>query len=210
MSAFNPRQRTTPAGQITVALYRVAQAIDHLLRERGKALRLSPAQIQSLLFLRFARPGVHTVGGLAQRLDVTSATASGVADALERKRLIRRKPLPEDRRIITLDLTPVGRRQTELLEDMLDEIEAAVNSLSAAEQSALRHAMQRVVQALQRAGYVHIYEMCWGCQFFRKDAHPSDPRGPHHCAFMDAPLAEPDTYLECPDFVAVDTPEERW
>lgn len=210
MGALNPRYRTTLAGQITIALYRVAQAFDHLMRQRGKALRLSPAQIQSLLFLKFARPGVHTVGGLAQRLDVTYATASGVADALERKRLIRRKPLPTDRRIITLDLTPDGRRQTELLEDMLDEIEAAVNSLPTAEQSAVRHAIQRVVQALQRAGYIHIYDMCWGCQFFRKDAHPSDPRGPHHCAFMDAPLAEPDTYLECPDFVAVDISEERW
>jgi len=204
MPLFNPQHRNTPGGRISVALYRIAQSVDFLLRERGKALRLSPAQIQALLFLRYARPGVRTIGGLAHRLGVTYATSSGVADALERKRLIQRVPLPEDQRVITLGLTPPGKSQAERLEDVLDEIEAAVNSLPDAEQAALLRATQAIVRRLQSAGYVSVYEMCWGCQFFRQDAHPDDPRGPHHCAFMDAPLPEPNTYLECPDFVAAE------
>jgi len=201
MSLFNPKYRNTPGGQISVALYRITQAIDLLLRERGKALRLSPAQIQALLFLKYARPGVHTIGGLANRLGVTYATSSGVADALERKRLIQRKPLPEDQRVITLGLTSKGEDKAELLEDVLDEIESAVNALPEAERAILLRATQAIVRRLQNAGYVKVYEMCWNCQFFQKDAHPDDPRGPHHCAFMDAPLPEPNTYLECPDFV---------
>jgi len=91
------------------------------------------------------------------------------------------------------------------LEDVLDEIEAVVNDLPAAEQAALLRATQAVVRRLQSAGYVRIYEMCWGCQFFRKDAHPDDPGGPHHCAFVDAPLPEPNTYFECPDFVPTES-----
>ncbi len=201
MSSFNPKYRNTSGGRITIALYRITQAMDLLLRERGKAVRLSPTQIQSLLFLKYARPGVRTIGGLANRLESTYATASGVADALERKRLIQRTPLPEDRRVITLGLTPRGDGEAEMLEDVLDEIESAVNALPEAEQAALLHATQTIVRHLQHAGYVRVYEMCWGCQFFQMNAHPDDPRGPHHCAFMDAPLPEPNTYLECPDFV---------
>lgn len=201
LSLFNPKHRNTPGGQIGIALFRIAQAIDFLLRERGKVMRLSPAQIQSLLFLKYARPGVRTIGGLANRLGVTYATSSGVADALERKRLIQRTPLPEDQRVITLGLTPQGEGKAEMLEDVLDEIEAAVDALPEAEQAALLHATQAIVRHLQRAGYVRVYEMCWNCQFFQKEAHPDDPRGPHHCAFMDAPLPETNTYLECPDFV---------
>lgn len=201
MTAFNPKHRNTLGGRITIALYRITQAIEQLLRERGKDVRLSPAQIQSLLFLKYARPGVRTIGGLANRLGVTYATSSGVADALERKRLIRRAPLPEDQRVITLGLTPQGESQAEMLEDVLDEIEAAVSALPDAEQAALLHAAQSIVRRLQNAGYVRVYEMCWGCQFFQRDAHPEDPSGPHHCTFMDAPLSEPDAYLECPDFV---------
>lgn len=204
MATFNPKHRNTLGGRITIALYRITQAIDFLLRERGKVMRLSPAQIQSLLFLKYARPGVRTIGGLANRLGVTYATSSGVADALERKRLIKRTPLPEDRRVITLGLTSKGENEAGMLEDVLDEIEAAVNALPEAEQAALLHATQAIVRHLQGAGYVKVYEMCWNCQFFQKDAHLKDPRGPHHCAFMDAPLPEPNTYLECPDFVPAD------
>ena len=201
ITPFNPKHRNTLGGQISIVLYRITQAIDLLLRERGKVMGLSPTQIQSLLFLKYARPGVRTIGGLASRLGVTYATSSGVADALERKHLILRVPLPEDQRVITLGLTPQGESKAEMLGDVLDEIEAAVNSLPDAEQAALLRATQTIVRRLQTAGYVRVYEMCWGCQFFQRDAHPNDPRGPHHCAFMDAPLPEPNTYLECPDFV---------
>lgn len=204
MSCFNPKHRNTPGGQITIALYRIAQAIEHLLREQGKVVQLSPTQIQSLVFLKYARPGVRTIGGLATRLGATYATSSGVADALERKRLIRRVPLPEDQRVITLGLTPKGEDHARMLEGVLDEIEIAVNALPETEQTALFHATQAIVRRLQRAGYVNVYEMCWNCQFFRKDVHPNDPLGPHHCAFMDAPLSEPNTYLECPDFIPVE------
>lgn len=203
-SPFNPAARAESLpGAITIALHRIAQAMGRMLRLRGETEGLSPAQIQALLFLRYARPGVRTIGGLAQRLAVSYATASGIADALERKGLLRRRPLESDRRTVTLHLTRKGLARAGNLEDVLDEIEAAVASLPAAEQRALLRATQAIVGRLQAAGFVHVYEMCWGCQFFRRDAHPDDPRGPHHCAFVDAPLAEPDTFLECPDFIPV-------
>lgn len=202
MSCFNPpRRNDAPASAVTIALYRISQAIGHVLRVRGEAMQLSPAQMQALLFLKYARPGVRTIGGLAARLAATYATTSGVADALERKQFARRNPLPEDRRTVTLVLTVKGNRAAESLEDMLDEVEAAIESLPEADQRVLVRATQAIVRRLQEGGHVQVYEMCWGCQFFRQNAHPDDPRGPHHCAFVDAPLSEPNTYLECPDFV---------
>jgi DNA-binding MarR family transcriptional regulator len=202
MSAFDPRARPgNPAGSITIALYRISQAIDRILRRRGEEQGLSPAQIHALLFLRFARPGVRTIGGLAHRLAASYATASGVADALERKRLLQRRPHAADRRTVMLMLTDSGQERASALETVLDEIEAAVAALPEAEQQALLRATQAIVRRLQEAGHVSVYEMCQGCQFFRRNAHPADPRGPHHCAFVDAPLPEPMTVFECPDFV---------
>ncbi len=202
MTAFDPRRRVeTPAGAVTIALYRIGQAISYLLRLRGKARQLSPAQMQALLFLRFARPGARTVGGLAERLVSTYATTSGVVDALEHKALLTRQPLPEDRRTVTLNLTEAGQQEAQALEDVLGEIETAIAALSAEDQEALVRATQAIVRRLQEGGYVQVYEMCWGCHFFRRNVHPADPRGPHHCAFVDAPLTEPNTYFECPDFV---------
>ncbi len=203
MSAFDPAERaeSLPA-RVTTALYRISQAMNRLLRVRGEAAGLPPAQIQALLFLRYARPGVRTIGGLAERLGSTYATTSGVADALESKQLLKRKRLPEDRRTVTLQLTAKGGRAAESVEDALAEVETAIASLPEAEQEALYRAAQAIVLRLQAAGHVSVYEMCWGCRFFQRDAHPKDPRGPHHCAFVDAPLPEEETVLECPDFVA--------
>jgi len=137
MSAFDPveRNESLPA-RVTAALYRISQAMNRLLRVRGEAAGLSPAQIQALLFLQYARPGVRTIGGLAERLGATYATTSGVADALERKQLLKRQPLPEDRRTVTLQLTAKGGREAESVEDVLAEIEAAIASLPEAEQEA--------------------------------------------------------------------------
>lgn len=204
MSAFNPvrRAESLPV-RIAAALYRVGQAMNHMLRLRSEAAGLSPAQIHSLLFLKYARPGVRNIGGLADRLAATYATASGVADALERKELLRRKPLPEDKRTVTLTLTAKGAREAASLEDVLGEVEAAIRSLPEAEQEALLRGVQAIVRRLQEAGHIKVYEMCWGCRFFQRDAHPDDPRGPHHCAFVDAPLPQAETYFECPDFVPV-------
>ncbi|MBE2192686.1 MAG: winged helix-turn-helix transcriptional regulator [Anaerolinea sp.] len=206
MSTFNPtHRRDSLAGQATIALYRIGQAINHIFREQGTAHKLSTAQIQALLFLRYARPGVHTIGGLVQRMSATYATASGVVDALEGKQLVERQLLPKDQRIVTLHLTDKGVQEVEFLENMLNEIESALAELSESDLQTFIRATQSIVRRLQKAGHVQVYEMCWNCQFFHKHAHPNAPDGPHHCAFMDAPLPEPNTYLECPDF----TPEDQ-
>jgi DNA-binding MarR family transcriptional regulator len=202
MSPFNPRVRSERmSGQIAIALYRIAQAIQLMLRRAGQAHGLSPAQVQALLFLAYARPGVRTIGGLAQRLQATMATASEVADALERKGLVAREPLPADRRTVTLRLTVAGRRRVAALERLLDDLEEAVEALSPSDQEVLHRALQQIVRRLAASGAIVVYEMCWGCAFFRPYAHPENPAAPHHCAFMDAPLRDADTYTECPDFI---------
>lgn len=78
MKAFDPKQRHTLSGQITIALYRIAQAMEYAFRMRGKQVHLSPAQIQALLFLKNARSQAHTIGGLGARLGVTDATSRGL------------------------------------------------------------------------------------------------------------------------------------
>ncbi len=201
MTPFNPAQRHTPGARITIALYRISQAVNHMLRERGQSRQLSAAQIQALLFLKYARPGVRTIGGLADRLAIRYPTATGVADALERKGLVQRRPLEEDQRTVTLALTAAGEAEVATVEDVLNIIQETIEALPPSDRAAMERATQAIIRRLQAAGHVRVYEMCWGCQFFRRDAHPDDPRGPHHCAYIDAPLPEANTYLECPDHV---------
>lgn len=87
------------------------------------------------------RNGPLTLNELAGRLYLDKSTASRVADALERKRLLRRRGHPEDRRAVQLTFTSRGKlryerirreiqeREQRLLADFPPEIRAAMIDL---------------------------------------------------------------------------------
>ncbi len=200
--SFAPAHRmANVAGHIAVALHRIGQALNILFRERSEALGLTSPQAQALLFLRYSRPDLHTLTGLAERLLCTPANANGVVDALERKGLLRREPARGVRGRKRLRLTRKGEVAADSLDSALTDLERWIRELPEEDQRALLHATEAIVRRFVQAGYVRVYEMCWSCGFFRPDAHPEDPRGPHHCAFADVPLPDPITYRECPDHV---------
>jgi DNA-binding MarR family transcriptional regulator len=202
MSSFDPQYRedSTP-GHVTVTLYRISQAVSVLLRDRSQAQGLSATQLQALLFLAYARHDVRTIGGLAERLGCTPATASGVANALERKGLAIRKPWPQHRRTIMLNLTDDGMAMVDQVDSSLDDLEAIVRQLSAEEQEVLLRLTEHVVQGLAKQGWIKLYEMCWKCEQFQSQVHPGDPDGPHHCGYLGTSIPDAESYKECPDFL---------
>jgi len=198
--AFDPVRRTQdlPA-DLAMALFRVGQAITLMVRDAAGAGGLSPAQANALIFLKRGRPGARNVTGVAQRLGTTLATASEVVDALAAKGLVEKTRSAADGRVVTLALTPAGSERADRLEGMLEPLRQILAGLDEAEQRTLQQILAKVVAGLVARGLVRPYLMCWQCRFFRPFAHPDDPGGPHHCAFMDAPLPAEDTYFECPD-----------
>jgi DNA-binding MarR family transcriptional regulator len=205
MASFNPQYRENYVpGHLTVTLYRISQAVTLLLREKARACGLSPTQVQALLFLAYARPGVHTIGGLAERLGCTPATASGVVDALERKGLVIREPWPQHRRTVTLSLTDGGAAMAARVDDSLDELESIVCQLPEEQQATVLQATRHIVNGLAEHGWIKVYEMCWKCNLFQPNAHPDHPTGPHHCTLMDAPVLETDSYAACPDYAPME------
>lgn len=55
---------------------------------------------------------------IGEQLSVTRGTVTGLLDSLERQRLVRRRPHPEDRRMLLIELTDEGRA---LLQRLLPE-----------------------------------------------------------------------------------------
>ncbi len=201
MCSFDPRYREgSVSGDLTIVLYRISRALTLFLRDKGQEHGLSLAQLEALQFLAYARRDVRTVGGLAQRLGCTPATASVVIDALERKELAVRVPRPQNRRVIALSLTDTGAVKAAQLADSLGEFEAIVRGLSPEEQLAVLQATEQIVRDLADRGWITVYDICPKCKFFRPDARTGDPAGVYYCALMEAPLAETDIYYECPDF----------
>lgn len=78
------------------------------LRDAASAASLSPVSVWALIQIDPQRP--ISQKDLAARLHCTPSTVVDPADRLERRKLVRRRPDPEDRRKKTLVLTAEGQR----------------------------------------------------------------------------------------------------
>ncbi|MGI8889961.1 MAG: MarR family winged helix-turn-helix transcriptional regulator [Chthoniobacterales bacterium] len=82
--------------------------------DAARAHALTPQQYQALLAIE-GSPGRNqlNVGELAEQLQVTAHSAVGLADRLEKAKLIERHSSEEDRRQVFVKLTPLGRSRLE-------------------------------------------------------------------------------------------------
>ena len=62
-----------------------------------------------LMMLAKCHDGDATPASLAEKTGVTRATISGLLDGLEKDGMIERRPDPDDRRLIRVDITPAGK-----------------------------------------------------------------------------------------------------
>lgn len=101
-----------------------------------EAAGVSPAQMQMLLWMG-RNPG-RSLRDLAGALGVTAPTASVAVRRLERARLLRRTPDPNDRRAIHLHLAPRGEKLYHDLQDYRRrKMQHVLAGLDPEEQSAL-------------------------------------------------------------------------
>jgi DNA-binding MarR family transcriptional regulator len=85
----------------------VHRVLDHLAAELSD-LGLRQAEVNVLAQLRPGAP--RSVGELASATGQRPSTLTGVLDRLERRRLVRRRVNPADRRSFTIELTAPGER----------------------------------------------------------------------------------------------------
>jgi MarR family transcriptional regulator, organic hydroperoxide resistance regulator len=86
-----------------------------------------------------------SMGALADRLGIDASYVTTIADQLEERGLIERRPHPTDRRIKSLALTAEGRRLREKLADDLWVEVPVLDALTAAERGELRRLLSRTV-----------------------------------------------------------------
>jgi len=189
-------QATNDSEQIAAGLERIAAYLRMAGWREAEPLGLTPTQTACLSFLRARGPS--RVGGLAQHLAVTQATASDALSALARKRLVERRPDPGDGRASLIHLTAEGRRIAADVARPPAALAQAAEALAPAEQAGMRRALSKMILSLQRSGAIEPQRLCLTCRFFRPYVH-SDAQKPHHCAFVDAAFGDASLRLDCAD-----------
>ncbi len=167
-------------------------------RREGRA-GLGPLQRQVLTLLRSKQGHTAQVSTIASELVVRLPTASEAVATLERKRLVRRRRMMRDGRVVTVELTSRGAKACAPRTSMPDHLAAALGTLPVQEQGMLLKALTKVIRTLQERGEISVARMCVSCRYFRPYQH-EEPDKPHHCDYVDAPFGDPSLRLDCMEY----------
>ena len=89
-----------------LAAHSPAAAMRHMRQWPGGALSLVHVNVLAVLDI----DGPMPMGGLAEALDVSQASATGIVDRMEQRGLVERRRIDDDRRVVRVALTDEGRR----------------------------------------------------------------------------------------------------
>ncbi|MGP1673596.1 MAG: MarR family winged helix-turn-helix transcriptional regulator [Candidatus Limnocylindrales bacterium] len=87
-----------------------------------RALRVGISMAQLHILFTLQRNGDMTMSRLAEVLDVSLSSATGLIDRIEERGFVERTRVPEDRRMVVIRVTPAGHR-------MLGEVDALSDDL---------------------------------------------------------------------------------
>jgi DNA-binding MarR family transcriptional regulator len=202
MTIYDPAVRAQSRGaQVGIGLIRLSHTIRTMLADEAAVLGLTPTQAEALLFVRYTKPFLTSVGRLAEALGVTHATAVGIIDGLVRRGWMTRCTDARDRRVTLLNLTPDGEVVCQQLDQFGQRLEAALVHVDADALTMLERGLEALSQALQQTGYrVVVAEPCAGCHYFVENAAPDGPE-PHWCQLFRRSLSDADTFLACPSYM---------
>lgn len=189
-------ENTDPlATRIAQGLHKVGLAMKQQAWQQASEEGLSATQGQILALL--VSSGPLTGSELAERLALTLPTISDSVRVLVEKALVTKEPDPRHHRASLVSLTARGRSLGKRARSWPEFLADAVDSLAAPEQQAFLSGIIKMIRTLQEQGLVPTGGMCVTCSHFRPHAH--DGSRPHHCAFVDAPLADTHLRLDCPE-----------
>ncbi|MGA8219078.1 MAG: MarR family transcriptional regulator [Solirubrobacterales bacterium] len=142
--------RTEPASRARVGylVYRVERRVRTRLDAATRAHGVTTTEYVALSVLR-DRDGMSSAE-LARWAFVTPQAMNLVISALERRRLVRRRPDPKRRRVLRASVTSKGLQVLEHCDGSMDEIEAdMLRDLPPEEADALRGALAACAHALE-------------------------------------------------------------
>lgn len=106
-------------------------------------LGLTPPQMFALRALDPERP--VPMRELAVELHCDSSNVTGLVDGLEAQGLVERRPAEHDRRVRMLVVTERGAQVRRRINEVVEEVPPALESLSAEDQRALRDILRRAL-----------------------------------------------------------------
>jgi DNA-binding MarR family transcriptional regulator len=198
MSAFNPERHITNVDyKIVAALEKIAEVFRVLLWTEAKEHKLSPIQMQLLIFIKYHNSDKQRrIASMAREFNLTKATISDSIKVLEQKGLIKRTDDAFDSRSFNFSLTDQGMKLTGMIENFTLPLDGAIATLSPQQKDQFLMSLLDLIFRLNQTGIISTQRMCYSCFYYRGDMQQN-----HFCNLMQKPLAVDELRIECPEHV---------
>jgi DNA-binding MarR family transcriptional regulator len=196
MSAFNPERHITNVDyKIVAALEKIAEVFRVLLWTEAKEHKLSPIQMQLLIFIKYhSSDKQRRIASMAREFNLTKATVSDSIKVLEQKGLIKRTDDAFDSRSFNFSLTDQGMKLTGMIENFTLPLDGAIATLSPPQKDQFLLSVLDLIYRLNQNGIISTQRMCYNCFYYNGDRQQT-----HYCNLMQQPLAVDELRIECPE-----------
>lgn len=194
-SIFNTKhQQKEITSKIVVSLERISEAFKSLLWDYAKEIKLSPIQIQILIFIAYHKSNYCKVSYLAKEFNITKPTISDAIKTLNRKELIQKNYSESDHRSYTISLTLKGEKTVQETENFANPIKKEVDKKGEQELEILYQSLNKIIYNLNKAGILNIQRTCYSCKFYEKT------KKNHYCHLLKTELFNADIRVDCPEY----------
>jgi DNA-binding MarR family transcriptional regulator len=152
---------------LATVLERLCGVLRTEIRRTGAEQGLLPVHVETLLYLARCNRYSDTPQAVAEYLGSTKGTVSQSLKVLETKKMLVKRTDGADRRVVRLELTPVGRRAANAL-----EVPAALGSALASgsvDASRLEEDLRGLLRDVQRSADRVSFGVCFSCRYHLRE-----------------------------------------
>jgi len=180
-------------------LEKISEVFRVLLWTEAKEHKISPIQMQLLIFIKYHSADKHRrIASMAREFNLTKATISDSIKVLELKGLIKRSDDALDSRSFNFSLTDQGMKLTGMIENFTLPLDGAIATLSPQQKDQFLVLVLDLIYRLNQNGIISTQRMCYNCYYYNGDRQQN-----HHCNLMQKPLAIDELRIECPEHKSI-------
>lgn len=181
------------SSKIVVGLERISEAYRVMLWEKAKEFKLSPIQIQILVFVNSHKPQYCTVSYLADEFNITKATVSDSVKSLLSKGLIIKLTNEIDTRSYHISLSKTGYDIISSLNNYSTDLLNPLDEMSNDSQENLWENLSGIISKLHSNKVISMQRMCYSCKYYSVDSEKQ------YCGLLEKELKQVDIRLDCPE-----------
>lgn len=154
MSRYDTDEETSAALRLWVILNRAVSSVEEVLEQQveGHGLSFTEFAVLEVLLHKGALP----IGEVGEQVLLTSGSMTYVIDKLEERGLLRRRPCPEDRRVLYVELSDDGRS---IIEHAFEEHAELLRELTGELSSKEKHHVSELVKRLGKYAEKYSFEV---------------------------------------------------